>query len=132
MKVRWWGWLGSGRGLAPLPTRGPSWVHPTVVLGTIRSFLEPFCGHFLPKIDKVSEETTLRHPPEGPCMVFFPRGYPGENSSGRVFMINSRLNKNYYTPGSYQSLLNIFWYKLVSNRWTYRLFIKILAEIRLQ
>ena len=26
-----------------------------VVLGTIRSFLEQFCGHLLPKIDKVSD-----------------------------------------------------------------------------
>ena len=33
-----------------------------VVLGTIRSFLEPFCGHLSPKIDKFSEELTLRYP----------------------------------------------------------------------
>ena len=30
-----------------------------VVLGTIRSFLEPFCGHLSPKIDKVCEELTF-------------------------------------------------------------------------
>ena len=40
-----------------------------VVLGTIRSFLEPFCGHLSPKIDKASEELTVRYPHEGPCMV---------------------------------------------------------------
>ena len=34
--------------------RGPSWGHLKVVLGAIRSFLEPFCGHLSPKIDKVS------------------------------------------------------------------------------
>ena len=39
-----------------------------VVLGTIRSFLEPFCEHVSPKIDKVSEQLTLRCPHEGPCM----------------------------------------------------------------
>jgi hypothetical protein len=37
-----------------------------LVLGAVRSFLEPFCGHLLPKIDKVSEELTLRYPHEGP------------------------------------------------------------------
>ena len=50
-------------------TRGPSWGHPMVVLGTTRSFLEPFGGHLSPKIDKVSEELTLRYPLEGPCVV---------------------------------------------------------------
>ena len=50
------------------PTRGPSWGHPMVVLGTIRSFLEPFCGHLSPNVDKVSEELTLRYPHEGPCV----------------------------------------------------------------
>ena len=49
-------------------TRGPSWGHPMVVLGTIRSFLEPFCGHLSPKNDKVSEELTLRYSHEGPCV----------------------------------------------------------------
>ena len=39
---------------APVPTRGPSWGHPRVVLGTIGAFLEPFCGHLSPKNDKVS------------------------------------------------------------------------------
>ena len=39
------------------------------VLGAIASFLEPFCGHLSPKIDKVSEELTLRYPHEEPCVV---------------------------------------------------------------
>ena len=50
-------------------TRGPSWGHSIVVLGTMRSFLEPFSGHLSPTIDKVSEELTLRYPHEGPCVV---------------------------------------------------------------
>ena len=32
------------------------------------SFLEPICGHLSPKIDKVSEELTLRYPHEEPCV----------------------------------------------------------------
>ena len=36
------------------PMRGPSWGHPRVNLETIGSFLEPFCGHISPNIDKVS------------------------------------------------------------------------------
>ena len=35
-------------------TRGPSWKHLLVVLGAILSFLEPFCGHLLPKVDEFS------------------------------------------------------------------------------
>ena len=46
-----------------------------VVLGTIRSCLEPFCGHSSPKIDKVPEEFTSGYPPEGPCVR-----YPEEQS----------------------------------------------------
>ena len=56
----------------PQTTRGPSWGHPMVVLGTIRSFLEPFCGHLLPKIDKVSEELTLRYHHEEPWVATAP------------------------------------------------------------
>ena len=41
-------------------------MHPRVVLGAIGSFLEPFCGHLSPKIDKVSEELTLRYHHEEP------------------------------------------------------------------
>ena len=37
--------------------------------GISRSFLEQICGHVSPKIDKVSEELTLRHPHEGPCVA---------------------------------------------------------------
>ena len=32
------------------------------------SFLEPFCGHLSPKIDKVSKELTFKYPHEGPCV----------------------------------------------------------------
>ena len=49
-------------------TEGPSWGHSKVVLGAIRLFLEPLCGHFSPKNDKVSEELTLRYPHEKPCV----------------------------------------------------------------
>ena len=36
--------------------------------GISRSFLEPFCGHLSPKVDRFSEELTLRYPHEGPCV----------------------------------------------------------------
>ena len=36
--------------------------------GISGSFLEPFCGHLSPKIDKVSEMLTLRYSHEGPCV----------------------------------------------------------------
>jgi len=52
-----------------------------VVVGTIRSFLEPFCGHLSPKIDKVSEELTLRYPHKGPCVGMGPlSGVRGSHS----------------------------------------------------
>ena len=41
-----------------------------LVLGALCSFLEPFCGHLSPKIDKASEELTLRYPHEEPCVGF--------------------------------------------------------------
>ena len=34
-------------------TEGPTWGHPMLVLGAVCSFLEPFCGHLSPKLDKV-------------------------------------------------------------------------------
>ena len=46
-------------------TRGPSWGHPRVVLRTIGSFLEPFCWHLSPNIDKVSWKLTLKYPAKG-------------------------------------------------------------------
>jgi len=36
------------------PTEGPMWGHPMPVLGALSPFLEPFCGHLSPKLDKVS------------------------------------------------------------------------------
>ena len=54
-------------GAGAAATKGPSWGHSKVVLGAIRSLLEPFYGHLAPKIDKVSEELTLRYPHEEPC-----------------------------------------------------------------
>ena len=50
-------------------TKDPMWGHPMLVLGALCSFLEPFCGHSSPKINKVSEELTLRYPHEGPWVV---------------------------------------------------------------
>ena len=47
-------------------TKGAMWGYPVFVLGAISSFLEPFRGHLLPKIDKVSEELTLRYHHEEP------------------------------------------------------------------
>ena len=34
-------------------TEGPMWGHPMPVLGALSPFLEPFCGHLSPKLDKV-------------------------------------------------------------------------------
>jgi hypothetical protein len=48
--------------------RRPYVGYPSHVLGAIASFLETFCGHLSPKIDKVSEELTLRYPHEEPCV----------------------------------------------------------------
>ena len=36
------------------PTKGPMWGHPRCGLGAVGAVLEPFCGHFSPKIDMVS------------------------------------------------------------------------------
>ena len=62
--------IGAGGARTPggmgVATKGPMWGHPMLVLGALCSFLEPFCGHLSPKIDKVSEELTLRYPHEGP------------------------------------------------------------------
>ena len=35
-------------------TEDPMWGHPMPVLGALSPFLEPFCGHLSPKLDKVS------------------------------------------------------------------------------
>jgi hypothetical protein len=61
-----WSWSVESRVQA---TQTPMWGHSRFVLGAIGSFLEPFCGHISPKIDKVSEKMTLRYPHEGPCVV---------------------------------------------------------------
>ena len=50
-------------GLHPLPIRGPSWGHPMLVLGALGSFLEPFCGQTLPKVDKLCSKLTFEIPP---------------------------------------------------------------------
>ena len=44
-------------------TRGPSWGHPMLVLGAPGSFLEPFCGYVLPKVDKLCSKLTFSIPP---------------------------------------------------------------------
>ena len=63
-------------------TEGPSWGHSKVVLGAIRSFLEPFCGHLSPKIDKVSEELTVRYPHEEPCVALQQTGSEFDSCGG--------------------------------------------------
>ena len=40
--------------LESVSTEGPMWGHPMPVLGALSPFLEPFCGHLSPKLDKVS------------------------------------------------------------------------------
>ena len=44
-------------------TKGPMWGHSRFVLGAIGSFLEPFCGHLLPKVDKLCSKLTFEIPP---------------------------------------------------------------------
>jgi hypothetical protein len=44
------------------------------------SFLEPFCGHLSPKIDKVSLKLTFEYPHEGPCVV---GGRPAARTRGK-------------------------------------------------
>ena len=39
---------------SPRAIEGPTWGHPMLVLGAVCSFLEQFCGHLSPKLDKVS------------------------------------------------------------------------------
>ena len=59
------------------------WGHPMLVLGALCSFLEPFRGHLSPKIDKVSEELTLRYPHEEPWVVNLDPGQLVDNGDGR-------------------------------------------------
>jgi hypothetical protein len=40
-------------------TEGPSWGHSKVVLGAIRSFLEPFCEHLSPNVIKIFKNRHL-------------------------------------------------------------------------
>jgi hypothetical protein len=39
------------------------WGYPRLVLGALGSFLEPFCGHVLPKVDKICSKLTFEIPP---------------------------------------------------------------------
>ena len=76
--------MASRRPTLNFTTKGPMWGYPRFVLGAIGSFLEPFCGHLSPKIDKVSEELTLRYPHEGPWVeeqVRFPILDPSRSNS---------------------------------------------------
>ena len=42
-----------GPGMCLDATKGPMWGYPRLVLGALGSFLEPFCGHVLLKVDKL-------------------------------------------------------------------------------
>ena len=46
-----------------VPTKGPMWGYPRLVLGALGSFLEPFFGHVLPKVDKICSKLTFEIPP---------------------------------------------------------------------
>ena len=37
-------------------TEGPLWGHPRPVLGATDPYLEPFCGHLSPKVDKIFQK----------------------------------------------------------------------------
>ena len=45
-------------------TKGPMWWYPRLVLGALGSFLEPFCGHLLPKVDRLCSKLTFEIPPQ--------------------------------------------------------------------
>jgi len=66
------------------------WGHPMLVLGALCSLLEPFCGHLSPKIDKVSEELTLRYPHEGPWVGPEPQTF----FSPSYLLLRARLELN--------------------------------------
>ena len=59
------------------------WGHPALVLGAISSFLEPFRGYLSPKVEKISEELTLRYPHEEPCVAGIQEAGPSDVGWGR-------------------------------------------------
>ena len=72
-RVLWWSCGGGAvsyergtpvaRSLTQTSTKGPMWGYPRLVLGALGSFLEPFCGHVLPKVDKICSKLTFEIPP---------------------------------------------------------------------
>ena len=59
--LAWPGWAGARM----LPTEGPSWGHPVLVLGAVSSLLEPSYGKLLSKIDKSVVNWLLNTPTKG-------------------------------------------------------------------
>jgi hypothetical protein len=51
-----------------VPSKGPMWGYPRLVVGALGSLLEPFCGHVLPKVDKLCSKLTFEYPHEEPCV----------------------------------------------------------------
>ena len=43
-------------------TKGRMWGYPRLVLGALGSLLEPFCGHLLPKVDRLCSKLTFEIP----------------------------------------------------------------------
>ena len=89
--------LGAGEGT----TEGPSWGHSKVVLGAIRSFVEPFCGRLSPKIDKVSKKNDFEIPSRralgGPIKLFDLS--PDLTPSAFPFSISSNTNAWFRVEG---------------------------------
>ena len=54
---------GSGNLRGFVTTKCPSWGYQRLVLGAIGLFLESFCGHALPKVDKFCSKSTFEIPP---------------------------------------------------------------------
>ena len=46
-------------------TEGPWWGYPMLILGAVCSFLEPFCGHLSPKVDKIFQKLLLNEVSKG-------------------------------------------------------------------
>jgi len=66
------------RGPQPcVATKGPRWGYPRLVLGALGSFLEPFDGGVLPKVDKLCLKLTFEIPPRRALRGDVPTGVAG-------------------------------------------------------
>ena len=74
-----------------------------LVLGAFGSFLEPFWGHLLPKVENIYFKTTLTYPHEGPCVgqhagpnPLYHRGHGTPHKLKRDFFIDNLLDRIHF------------------------------------